>query len=493
MLSPTTPFAQSSGLGAFQGVEDAKAHVSPPAVSPGSQPSSPVFFDPPAHASSEPLPSAQHVELVARRSSSLKPKVVQLSETSTAAAGAAEPAAAAAADGAAQAQAAAVAGVVDGQGGDMQRPASKDVSLSISRAAMGNGGLFGLQRVDTQNSRLVYAPLNLREKPLEDWEDVWEDGSSEGEGDDEEEGAEEGREGEREQWGEAEINAGSRVANQGQQQQQQQQQTMHQQQQQVGGIEGNEQRSHGGMEVERQIQQQQQKQVGDLQDVPLLGLDHKMSVDIQAAPAAVLPDTASVSQQCQQQDKQQRLSLSPDHEQEQAAATAAVSPTNRAPLPHRLGFSNRRRKKKHHAAPEVVAAQQAGVLEKILKQEAAWLPLPHLLLLTGLTGSVLLTTLLSKMVPCGSWGAWVIQVSLVPVIAGVWGYARRMVLAKQRVKRRAGMDGQGDVHWTARNTIVFPSVCTLAGIMAGMFGLGGAVVKTPLMLELGVHPQVSSE
>jgi uncharacterized membrane protein YfcA len=40
-------------------------------------------------------------------------------------------------------------------------------------------------------------------------------------------------------------------------------------------------------------------------------------------------------------------------------------------------------------------------------------------------------------------------------------------------------------------SLVFPAICSIAGIIAGMFGLGGAVVKTPLMLELGVHPSVS--
>lgn len=40
-------------------------------------------------------------------------------------------------------------------------------------------------------------------------------------------------------------------------------------------------------------------------------------------------------------------------------------------------------------------------------------------------------------------------------------------------------------------SLVFPAICSMAGIIAGMFGLGGAVVKTPLMLELGVHPSVS--
>jgi hypothetical protein len=219
-----------------------------------------------------------------------------------------------------------------------------------------------------------------------------------------------------------------------------------------------------------------------------------MSVQIQLTTAQLALGAAAEMAVGAPVLKQQGLGLYADQDLQQGAAPAEQTKGSKGleTLPHRLGFSNRRRKKKHHPAPEVVAAQQAGVLEKILKQEGAFLPIPHLLLLTGLTVSVLLTTLLSKMVPCGSWGAWVIQLSLVPVIAGVWGYARRMVLAKQRVKRRAGMEGQGEVHWTSRNTLVFPSVCTLAGIMAGMFGLGGAVVKTPLMLELGVHPQVRS-
>jgi uncharacterized membrane protein YfcA len=33
---------------------------------------------------------------------------------------------------------------------------------------------------------------------------------------------------------------------------------------------------------------------------------------------------------------------------------------------------------------------------------------------------------------------------------------------------------------------------TLAGLAAGMFGIGGGMVTAPLMLALGVHPQVSS-
>ena len=39
--------------------------------------------------------------------------------------------------------------------------------------------------------------------------------------------------------------------------------------------------------------------------------------------------------------------------------------------------------------------------------------------------------------------------------------------------------------WDASSTIRFPLICTLAGFVAGLFGVGGGIVKGPLMLEMG--------
>ena len=51
---------------------------------------------------------------------------------------------------------------------------------------------------------------------------------------------------------------------------------------------------------------------------------------------------------------------------------------------------------------------------------------------------------------------------------------------------------EGDVQWDNKTTIMYPAICTLAGLCAGMFGIGGGIVKGPLMLEMGVLPSVSS-
>mmetsp|Transcript_20796 Transcript_20796/g.52389 ORF Transcript_20796/g.52389 Transcript_20796/m.52389 type:complete len:875 (-) Transcript_20796:656-3280(-) len=50
----------------------------------------------------------------------------------------------------------------------------------------------------------------------------------------------------------------------------------------------------------------------------------------------------------------------------------------------------------------------------------------------------------------------------------------------------------GNIEWNAKNTVTYPAICTCAGVMAGMFGIGGGVVKGPLMLALGVEPQIAS-
>jgi hypothetical protein len=174
------------------------------------------------------------------------------------------------------------------------------------------------------------------------------------------------------------------------------------------------------------------------------------------------------------------------------SSSSSKRPSLRSRLPQLLrgGQQQQGRARRRSAAPEVVAMEQATALSQLLTQEAKSVPLFHLCWLIVLSSAVLVTSVLSKRFPCGSWKFWVTQLSLVPVLGLVWGVGRRHLLNKRKIKWRAGVDSSGDVQWNGRNTLVFPAICTFAGLMAGMFGLGGAVVKTPLMLELGVHPQV---
>ena len=46
--------------------------------------------------------------------------------------------------------------------------------------------------------------------------------------------------------------------------------------------------------------------------------------------------------------------------------------------------------------------------------------------------------------------------------------------------------------WDKRAIVRYPSLCMFAGVAAGLLGIGGGMVKGPLLLEMGVLPQVAS-
>merc|ERR1719273_2279252 len=71
--------------------------------------------------------------------------------------------------------------------------------------------------------------------------------------------------------------------------------------------------------------------------------------------------------------------------------------------------------------------------------------------------------------------------------------ARKYLLNRYYLKKRLGYQyAEGDVEWDEVNTIRYPATCSLAGLFAGLFGIGGGIVKGPLMLEMGTLPQVAS-
>ena len=94
---------------------------------------------------------------------------------------------------------------------------------------------------------------------------------------------------------------------------------------------------------------------------------------------------------------------------------------------------------------------------------------------------------------CGSTGYWVISFLNIAWLFGLSLYARNhLIIAWKNKKRLRYKYLDGDVEWNERNTIVYPLLCVFAGVCAGLFGVGGGIVKGPLMLEMGVHPMVAA-
>lgn len=142
----------------------------------------------------------------------------------------------------------------------------------------------------------------------------------------------------------------------------------------------------------------------------------------------------------------------------------------------------------------------AQQLQKILEEERVT-PMFNVKLLVGLFIVVLAMNLLKGGgafpspigIKCGSQAFWISNGIIMGWIILISIYIRKYLVKRNELKERVGYKTvQGDIKWDARATIVYPSVCCLAGFFAGMFGIGGGIVKGPLMLAMEVHPAVAS-
>jgi uncharacterized membrane protein YfcA len=97
-------------------------------------------------------------------------------------------------------------------------------------------------------------------------------------------------------------------------------------------------------------------------------------------------------------------------------------------------------------------------------------------------------------VTCGSKGYWAIT-----AVVFIWVVAIALIVRAQVVRSYAYKKKihypflPCDIQWdNPRYTITYPLLCIVAGMFAGLLGIGGALVKGPLMLSMGIHPVVTS-
>jgi Sulfite exporter TauE/SafE len=96
-------------------------------------------------------------------------------------------------------------------------------------------------------------------------------------------------------------------------------------------------------------------------------------------------------------------------------------------------------------------------------------------------------------IKCGTAEYWALTVFIMFWMCTVSLWVRSKLIQKWNLKQRIKYCSvEGDIEWNERNTIVYPLLCSFAGLLAGLFGVGGGIVNGPLMLHLGVHPSVSA-
>jgi len=136
---------------------------------------------------------------------------------------------------------------------------------------------------------------------------------------------------------------------------------------------------------------------------------------------------------------------------------------------------------------------------EILKSEQnhpAW----KVLVMFLVTGGMLLFTVLKGggdinplNLNCHDTLYWILTLAAIPYVLFFCFIGRQHLLKKFYAKQDCGYEYlPKDVEWNERNTVRYPLLCSVAGLAAGMFGIGGGIVKGPLMLEMDVEPKVTS-
>jgi len=133
-------------------------------------------------------------------------------------------------------------------------------------------------------------------------------------------------------------------------------------------------------------------------------------------------------------------------------------------------------------------------MQAYLDEDAQLFPMWKIGAITLCFVLVVISNILKLMLAkCGSPLYWLLMLFPVMITVAMMFAVRNYLLYKGQVRREANYQLlEGDVDWDERSTLTYPLVCTAAGLFAGLFGIGGGVVKGPLMLEMGILPEVSA-
>jgi len=88
---------------------------------------------------------------------------------------------------------------------------------------------------------------------------------------------------------------------------------------------------------------------------------------------------------------------------------------------------------------------------------------------------------------------WLIYLIYLPIALGVTYKISRDIKNEYNYRLSIGYPyNKHDVVWSDRIFIKYPIYSFISGVMAGLLGIGGGLIIGPLLLELGLHPLVST-
>merc|ERR1719387_801810 len=142
-------------------------------------------------------------------------------------------------------------------------------------------------------------------------------------------------------------------------------------------------------------------------------------------------------------------------------------------------------------------AGSTGELELIYAEDSKQFPLWAWALLAPMTIYTMVYSIVKKIIQkdanCQDWAYWLWYATPVPILGGFMWYTAILLGKRHERKLAAGYEYlPADIRWDAASLKRFPVTALLAGVTAGLLGIGGGMVIGPLFLAIGMEPQVGT-
>ncbi|GAM18396.1 hypothetical protein SAMD00019534_015710 [Acytostelium subglobosum LB1] len=119
----------------------------------------------------------------------------------------------------------------------------------------------------------------------------------------------------------------------------------------------------------------------------------------------------------------------------------------------------------------------------------------------SITGILILSTLFSVFkggnqeysivgVKLCSPGYWVLAFAIWPVVMVAWALTSRFLYSQWLNNQTMGISIEGDIRYTRKTIILLGLLSIMAGVLASLLGIGGGMIKGPVLLSMGLSPDI---
>ena len=188
-------------------------------------------------------------------------------------------------------------------------------------------------------------------------------------------------------------------------------------------------------------------------------------------------------------NKEQEPIVSENKEEEQAQGYGSVNKEEESLVNTQPIFVSQQVAEKDFVKPSAWTIVKKTPYWKIFVLIICWIIIFTLSLLRGGEGAPSVIPGLEMCSPV----YWTLVGLSFPIIGVIMIIVAAYLLIDYRRKvKRGHVFVQGDVKWNWMNVTFYPGACLIAGILAAMLGIGGGMIKSPLLLLLGSDPAVGA-